>query len=257
MTPVLLVSIDGVRPDALRKAEAPCIHQLAAEGAYTWTARSVVPSVTLPCHTSIFRGVDVPRHGITTNTFMPLARPVPSVLDLATAHGKRCGMFYNWGELRDVCAPGSLAVSYLHADCYSADGDRRVAELAVEHIERENLDLVFLYLGWTDECGHQYGWMSDEYLAAIADADRCVAQVRDAYPGDVTTIVLSDHGGHERTHGTEMDEDMLVPWIAHGPGIRAKALTGTVRLFDSAPTVAGLLGFAPPREWEGRDILAE
>src|SRR3712207_7396850 len=38
---------------------------------------------------------------------------------------------------------------------------------------------------------------------------------------DTVTLVLSDHGGHERTHGTDMDEDMLIPWVLHGPGVRS------------------------------------
>jgi hypothetical protein len=43
-----------------------------------------MPSVTLPCHTSMFRGVTPERHGITTNTWTPQVRPVPSIIDYDT-----------------------------------------------------------------------------------------------------------------------------------------------------------------------------
>jgi arylsulfatase A-like enzyme len=149
---VILFSLDGVRPDGLAQARTPNIDRLIARGSYTPRARTVMPSVTLPCHQSMLRGVDVPRHGITSNTFQPLARPVPSLFDVARAAGKRTGFFYNWEELRDLSAPGSLDVAYFWRDCKSAAGDQRVAEFAIRHIDSEGLDFTFVYLGWPDEC---------------------------------------------------------------------------------------------------------
>src|SRR5438128_3920032 len=119
---VVLFSIDGVRPDGLLEADTPTIDSLMARGSVSLTAQTVMPSVTLPCHTSMLRGVDVPRHGITSNTFQPLARPVPSLFDVAKAAGKRTGFFYNWGELRDLCAPGSLDVGYFWNDALTPEG---------------------------------------------------------------------------------------------------------------------------------------
>ena len=64
----ILVVIDGCRPDGIQQAATPNIDALDARGAYTCAAQSVGPSSTLPCHTSMFRGVTPERHGITTNT---------------------------------------------------------------------------------------------------------------------------------------------------------------------------------------------
>lgn len=257
MPRVTIFSIDGLRPDALQRADTPTLDRLTAEGASTMTGRSVLPSVTLPCHTSIFRGVDVPRHGITDNVWHPLARPVPSVIDVAHAAGLRTGMFYNWGELRDLCDPSSLDVAYLHARSDVPEGDWVVAEAAARHAREGAFDLMFVYLGHTDQCGHDNGWMSEPYLKAIAHADRCVRHVLDACQaaGPHVAIVLSDHGGHERTHGTDSDEDMTVPWIANGEGVRKGwIIERQVRLFDTAPTVASLLGIELHGQWEGRAI---
>src|SRR5579862_2958093 len=196
-SPVLLVSIDGMRPDALLQADTPCIDRLIAAGTACMAGRTVMPSVTLPCHTSMLRGVDTPRHGITSNTFQPLARPVPSLLDVARAAGKRTGFFYNWGELRDLCEPGSLDVAFFWQDAYTPEGDRRVARAAAEHTVEQPFDLLFLYLGYVDECGHKHGWMSEPYLQAIANADRCVNRVLDACTLDgrkPVVMLLSDHG---------------------------------------------------------------
>ena len=76
-----------------------------------------------------------------------------------------------------------------------------------------------------------------------------------ALPADTTYLLQSDHGGHERNHGTDLREDMTIPWLVAGPGIRAgHTIAADVSLLDTAPTLARLLGIAPDREWEGRCI---
>ena len=49
-TRVLVITLDGVRPDGLAQANTPIIDDLWGRGAYTWSAQSVEPTVTLPTH---------------------------------------------------------------------------------------------------------------------------------------------------------------------------------------------------------------
>lgn len=70
---VLLILSDGMRPDGLDAH--PAAARLMREGSYTLRARTVMPSVTLPCHMSLFHSVDPGRHGILTNTYVPQVRP--------------------------------------------------------------------------------------------------------------------------------------------------------------------------------------
>lgn len=81
-----------------------------------------------------------------------------------------------------------------------------------------------------------------------------------ALPAEARIIVHSDHGGHGRTHGTDSAEDMTIPWVAAGPGVRAgHPIAAPVSLLDTAPAVARLLGVAAPAAWGGRfpdEILA-
>jgi arylsulfatase A-like enzyme len=132
-----------------------------------------------------------------------------------------------------------------------------VAESAAGYVEQIDFDLLFLYLGWPDECGHIHGWMSDPYLDAVTNADRCLGLVLDTLRrrGEVTTLVLSDHGGHDRTHGTDREEDITIPWILNGPGVRAgRVLREPVRIYDTCPTLAHLLEVKPSVEWDGRVV---
>ncbi|MDE2127619.1 MAG: alkaline phosphatase family protein [Armatimonadetes bacterium] len=254
----MLISVDGMSSAGLAAADTPTIDGLRARGASTLMARTVMPSVTLPCHTSMLRGVDVPRHGITTNTFAPLARPVPSLMDVAARSGLRVGAFYNWPELRDLAEPGSVHVSYARSACETAEHDWAVAYAVSEHLAAEPFDLLFTYFGATDSAGHEHGWMTPGYIAMIHNVDRCIAHVLDAarrMGRDVTVLVTSDHGGHGRTHGTDCDDDMRIPWVLAGPRVQqGLELLTPVRGFDTCPTLAHCLNIAAAPQWDGRII---
>ena len=257
---VFLCSVDGMRPDGLQAADTPNLDRLIREGASTMRARTVMPSVTLPCHMSMLRGVEPGCHGIVTNTFHPLVRHVPSLFEAAKAAGKATGFFYNWEELRDLSGPSALDLSIMLFECECPEGDDQVARYAVDAFSRYDFDLFMVYLGWTDACAHRYGWMSDPYLEAISNADKCIGQVLSAieergWAGETTTLVLSDHGGHERSHGTEMDEDMLIPWVLHGPSVKSGyEITGPVNIYDTCVTLADVLGCKPHSEWDGKVV---
>jgi arylsulfatase A-like enzyme len=97
--------------------------------------------------------------------------------------------------------------------------------------------------------------MSEGYLAQVERVDQAVATLLEGLPAGASLLLQSDHGGHGRSHGTEMAEDMTIPWLVAGPGIRQNyEIQGPVSLLDSAPTLARLLGISPHPAWEGRCI---
>jgi len=226
-----------------------------------------MPSSTLTCHTSMLRGVDTARHGITTNIFHPLVRPVPSLIEVAHQNGLTTGFCYNWDQLRNVADPGHLNLAFFYAPAdYRQDGECFMRsepgqmKILCSILEMMDFNLFFLYLVGTDMVGHKFGWMSDEYLQAITAADRCLGVVLDKMAAlgradELCTLVLSDHGGHERTHGTEMDEDMTIPWVLHGPNVKqGYSIAGPVKIYDTCVTLAHVLGLPLSDQWEGRVI---
>ncbi len=78
--PVLMISIDGLRPgDVLearqRDLHLPFLAKLLAEGTYARGVRGVLPSVTYPSHTTLMTGVAPAAHGIASNLrFDPMGR---------------------------------------------------------------------------------------------------------------------------------------------------------------------------------------
>lgn len=248
----IIILVDGMRPDALEPCGHPFCKQILATGAVQLPGRSVMPSVTLPCHISLFHSVPPTRHGTLTNTYAQQVRPVRSLFEVLAAAGKSCAMFYNWEQLRDISLPGNKCYSlYMNLHTY-ADTDRKLTDAAISFIAEEKPDCVFLYLGQTDEAGHADGWLSPFYLETLANAWECIRRVSEATAGEYDLIVTADHGGHDRIHGTEQPEDMDIPlFVRCADGTPVRGDVESTGLLDIAPTVAARLGAAADRDWEG------
>ena len=253
---VILVSIDGMRPDGVTSCGHPFVQEMMKRGSYTLDARTVFPSVTLPCHMSLFHSVPPERHGMTTNIYMPQVRPVSGLFEQIAAAGGVSAMYYGWEPLRDVARPGSLKFSeYFNA--YAADAtDGILTDSALGCIEQYRPDFVFLYMVETDEKGgHDSGWMTEPYLACINAAVDNVRRVWERFGDEYTVIVTADHGGHGRGHGSEMPEDMTIPMFFLGKHFEAGKELHGVSLLDLAPTIAHIMGVPAVPEWEGRALV--
>ena len=248
---ILLALVDGMRPDGLLTCGHPFVEKLISLSASSMEARTCFPSVTLPCHMSLFHSVDPDRHGILTNTYVPQVRPIDGLMEQLDKYGKKCAMFYTWEELRDLARPGhSVKNVYinLHAD---PESDRAITREALTFLAESKVDFLFLYLGETDEVGHDKGWMSPEYLGAIHTAMDCIQKVYESLDDSDTLIVTADHGGHSRSHGDTCPEDMTIPVLYCGPAFAPGSAIDGASIKDIAPTIASLLGVPPVREWEG------
>ncbi len=252
----IIILVDGMRPDALEACGHPFYSEILATGAVQLPGRSVMPSVTLPCHISLFHSVPPTRHGTLTNTYAQQVRPVRSLFEVLTAAGKNCAMFYNWEQLRDISLPGNKCFSYyMNLHTYE-DTDRKLTDAALDFIAAEKPDCVFLYLGQTDEAGHADGWLSEFYLKTLADAWECIRRVSEATADEYDLIITADHGGHDRMHGTEQNEDMNIPvFVRFADGAPVRPEVECTGLLDIAPTVAARLGAVPDRDWEGASLL--
>ena len=113
---VILISVDGMRPDGLKACGNPFVKEMEKKCAYTYQGRSMVPSVTFPCHYSMAHSVTPARHGILTNTYTPPVRPVVGLFEKVDMMGGTSAMLYGWEPLRDIASPGALQFStYINA----------------------------------------------------------------------------------------------------------------------------------------------
>jgi predicted AlkP superfamily pyrophosphatase or phosphodiesterase len=253
---VILISIDGMRPDGLLSCNNPYVKELEKTCAYTYTAKSMFPSVTFPCHFSMTHSVTPQRHGILTNTYVPQVRPVEGIFEKVKSAGGVSAMFYGWEQLRDIANPGTLKfATYINA--YMKDScDTVLTDEAIKIISEHKPDFAFLYMVETDEKGgHDNGWMSEEYLRRISIAIDNVKRVIELFGNEYSIIIMADHGGHDRSHGTTMDEDMTIPLFFYGKQFTSGEINKQLSLLDIAPTIAKIMGINPETEWEGNAIF--
>lgn len=267
---IILVSFDGTRPDTAQQAAMPTLQAMAREGATSWTARSIVPPLTLPAHTSMLTGLGPEGHGVFWNEWIPAfgTLRVPTVLSLATAKGFVTAAFSGKDKLAYLFPTGS--VSHLSfpmpnpADFYRTNhlqGARQVAALATAHFIAKRPRLMFVHFLDADLAGHFNGWPSPEYLAALAECDAALTSLRAGIErsGVTNTLFLltADHGGAGLSHGVDRPEDMTIPWIAWGAGVRrGHLLTNAITLPDTAATLAWLLGLQLPTNTIGKPVRA-
>ena len=259
MKSITLIVVDGMRPDGLLKANAPTMKHLLATSAYSLQARTVLPSKTLPCITSLMLGVAPQMHGTLTNTFASQHWDAPGLIDLLHTAGYKTASFTNWEPLRDVSRPGALDLSICINTAESSlpvgESDTTLTGFAINALVQHPVDFTFLYLGCVDTAGHKYGWMSNAYIRAIEKADSCIGHLCEVLSEDTAIFITADHGGIGYTHGNESDAEMTIPFIAHSAGLAPGEIDGPVNLLDIAPTIAACAGLAAPSVWQGKSLL--
>lgn len=253
---VLLILVDGMRPDAIENL--PRVKKLMEKSTYTMGCTTVMPSVTLPCHISLVHSVEPLRHGTTTNTYAPQVRPVNGLFEVLAQNNKQSALFYSWDELRDVSRVKSITYAcYYQGKIFGYDrANDFLTDNAIKYLNENYTDFAFLYLGNTDAVGHKSGWMSEDYMDAINRSFLNIENIIDKLPDDYCVMITSDHGGHDRTHGTELKEDMTIPLIAMGEYFEnGKQFNNDVSILDIAPTVAKILNVPRDEEWEGKSLI--
>lgn len=249
---VLILSIDGLRPDAISLAPMTNLMDLMQSSAYTLNAQTVYPSVTLISHASMLTGLCPSKHGVDWNDYIPDNGYAigTDIFDITHAAGFQTSMFVGKKKLVQLTEPESLDQFVYVNDRESVMVDRLISEFP------QHFGVLFIHFPLVDGMGHDYGWLSSQQLSVAFRADEALGKLLaelDArhLRGETLIIVTADHGGHDTSHGSSMPEDMTIPWIASGPGIQPKALTTTVHTMDTAATAAFALGLDIPFEWDG------
>ena len=251
----VLILVDGMRPDSLVNIEKA--KKIICESAYSMTAETVYPSVTLPCHISLFHSVTPERHGTTTNTYMPQVRPINGLCEVLKKADRKCAIFYNWEEIRDVSRPNSLVHSCFYAGrilTYKKAGEM-LTDALIKYLTENDADFSFLYFGDPDMQGHNHGWMTDEYFEAIKSSWDNIDRIINSLGDEFTYIITADHGGHDRTHGSDSPEDMIIPVIIKGKDFKKGEISDKISIMDIAPTIAKLNGVQPDSDWEGKSFI--
>ncbi len=265
---LLLIGIDGVRPDVLAEVSTPHLDALAAAGTITTTTRTTTPSVSGPSWSSMLTGVWPAKHGVTDNEFggrryeefpgfltrVEQARPDMTTFAVA-----------DWLPLMELEGGSTVLGPEIDRreilDGYElgwAEADARGTALAVEELRAGDPDATFVYLGNPDEVSHGTGAIGTAYREAIARADGHVGMLLDAVrarPGFDTeawlVLVSTDHGRRaDGGHGGDSPEEMTTFIIAGGSAAAQGADERETFIVDVAVTALAHLGIRIDPNWE-------
>jgi predicted AlkP superfamily pyrophosphatase or phosphodiesterase len=213
---LILVSIDGFRPDYFEKADTPTLDRLRLEGTSSLSLIQVFPTKTFPAHYSMVTGLHPGEHGIVSNNMydpdmdarfaMHLRDAVEDprwwggepVWNTAERQGVRAATFFWPGS--EAAVGGRQASDWYPYDA-AVDYETRV-DTALDWLARptgRRPHLVTLYFERVDTAGHRQGFGSEALIAAIGEVDAALARLlvgldRLGLAARVNLLIVSDHG---------------------------------------------------------------
>ncbi len=266
---VIVVGVDGLGGTWMESANTPNFDRMRSEGAWTHTARGVLPTSSSSNWGSMLTGVSVEQHGITSNGWQTnnfsipprIAGPYgmfPTIFALLRERRpqSKLATIYDWSDF------GRLLERPLTDHAVNVTGAANTMSAAVGYFIAEQPDLLFIHLDDLDHTGHSHGWGSPQYLTGINDIDTLVGNLLDALVNnqlvdDTVVLLTSDHGGSGTGHGGATRQEIEIPFLLWGAGVAAnRVLPVPANNMDVAPTVAWLLGVEAPDYFQGKPVVS-
>jgi phosphopentomutase len=180
----------------------------------------------------------------------------PSLHSVAHEAGLTTAMVFGKEKLNHLVLPNSVD------NLFGVNAhDPEIKDQAVEFIETDMPNVLFIHFPDTDRVGHAYGWTSENQLFAVNFADSMINEIvtaleRGGYLQNTLLIITADHGGHDHGHGNDCPQDRTIPWLAVGPGVPSGVtLSSPINTYDTAATALYALELPIPENWDGRPVL--
>lgn len=273
---LLVIGIDGCRPDALAAAQTPNLDALIKAGAFTDKTQILGDryrdndTISGPGWSSFLTGVWADKHGVNDNSFAGKNyEPFPHFFRRIKDRWPkaRTGSFVDWEpidthivEAADVRVvhPAKGAINY-------AENDIVLAREASQFLSSGEPHVAMVYFGAVDETGHAHGFHSNvpEYMHAIETVDERVGEVvramkqRANYAKENWLVVVStDHGGKDKGHsdGHKVPEILTTFLIVSGPSSAKGKIDQPTFIVDVTATGLAHLGVEIPAYMDGRAV---
>ena len=261
---VIIVVLDGLRPDAIDAFELSNIRAMALSGASTMSARTVSPSCTWPAMTSLVSGIPPETHGILRDSLhvprpkTPL-EPLPTLLSRA---GYPSAVFLRAlpALYRGTARLIAKGLGFAEARFAGATAEE-VTMAASRNLRSQERGLIVMHWADADQAGESHGWMTQEYGDACRRLDSAfglLTKVTSCSSDPHTLVIaLADHGGGGVTVNDHCEEHPLnwtIPLILGGGSVRPTTLE-EAHLLDVPATAAWALGVTRPGAYAGRVLV--
>ena len=268
---VVVFGIDGLGSVGLEKGNIPNVGELIKNGAHTFKARGVMPTVSAPNWASMISGAGPEQHGVVGNDW-PLPKGfLPPIFRTNGETGLFPTIFYVLHKEKPTVTQAvvhdwdGFSILFDHGDMGTViNGDKEdgTATQAIKVAKEGKPNFLFVHFDNVDHALHGEGFASDAYFAAVNKMDALVgsiiAAIKEAGYFDKTVFLLTaDHGGNGKSHGQTTPDEITIPWVLCGPSVKAGfEIMDTVNTYDTAATLAHIFGAKAPQCWIGRPVLS-
>ena len=231
------------------QANTPRLDALFANGAVTYDAFSMDPTISAENWGAMLLGATPVVHGLTNSWISRneyTNRDLPSVFtQLRRVYPEAyLASVCNWNPINHGIVEHDAGV-----DMATAPNDGELNDIIIEKVKNKP-KFLFVQYDDVDGAGHGCGYGTEGHIKQIEYTDTLIGAVLDAYKeadiyNDTLFIVLADHGGIRRGHGGYTDEEKYVFFGVAGKGIQ-KSRIPFARTIDIAATVLYALGAPLP-----------
>ncbi len=255
---VLVVGIDGVRPDSLIKAKTPNLDSLIKNGSVTYNSyaggnigtETQQATSSGPGWSSILTGVWTNKHGVTDNSFSNRNyEEYPHFFKRLKEHDSSffLSSFVQWTPIHTYILSD--------ADEFGNGSDEYVSEMGAKSVKKGKVDVLFLHFDDVDHAGHAHRYGNDypEYIESIEKTDELIGNVLDEIGKknheDWMVVVTTDHGGINYGHGGQSIDERTIFFIVSGGKTPVSILEKGPGYVAVPPTVFNHLGIKINPDW--------
>lgn len=259
---VVIIGVDGAG-SWFQKADTPNFDRIFENGAVTYEMHAAVPTSSAQNWGSMFYGVEPNDHGL-TNLYAEHRRfSTPGLHSIfwylhENEPDAEMASFVGWKAINTGIIDLREGISLFPDE----EGEALTADKAPEQIaayirNHPNAKLIFFQIDEADDAGHSSGWGSDEFCEAIRQADKTIGVIYDTLTEcgaaeNTLFIVTADHGGREKNHGGDSEEEIRSFFAARGKRVIPHGEIREMETRDVAPIVLHALGLDTPSYYTGR-----
>ena len=253
---VLIIGIDGCRPDALLKANTNNIDSLWNNDAFSFNAKTDEISSSGICWTGMLTGVWHDKHNVTTNEYEnPNIKEFPHFFRRVKQFNPELITYsvVQWDPIHKILQDGDADVVKSFAT------DEEVTKEVISNMQENDVDVMFVQFDDVDHAGHAFDFdpSSEKYLKAINIADEQVGRIiqslkqRSNYKNENWLVIITtDHGGSNYRHGLNIKEHTTIFYIVSGDRASKGEIEGVVNVTDVCITAMQHLGVPIKDEWQ-------
>jgi hypothetical protein len=253
---VLLLAIDGLSLNLMRKARTPFLDRLAREGAHAPEgATTVYRALTNPAFASMMTGVPPEVHTMRDNN-LGSRIAVEGLPDVVPTR------IYGSIHMKHFAKPGwATRIVPITRTGYATD-ETLMTWLIEDLAHDQDTRLFVVDFSEVDMSAHAFGAWSKHYTRAVEAADVLLARLFFHFATidlfrDTAVIVTSDHGQSCLDHSYLLnDDERYVPFLMRGAGVRPRSIIPyRPSIMDVCPTIAWLLGVRYPEACRARVLV--